>query len=228
MRDEGNLIQLYALRFFFHCWSFWDFIRTTCLYYSDPLFRKVDFALLRSYWWNNPYVISRRFLEQKGESEVHAYGETPVSTIDLIARECRLTSSDTIYELGCGRGRGCFWLAICLKAQVIGIDFVPTFIETAKGLASRYVIKNLTFYCEDFLKASFDKATVYYLHGTCMPERDIICLMERLSKAPQGTRVITVSFSLSDYPAGKLWKIDKCFKAPFSWGSTDVYLHIKR
>lgn len=206
--------------------SFLDYI--WILFHSNSSFRKVDTALLRLYVWENPYTISKRFLEERGETEVYAYGETPLRSMQHIVQECGLTSADTIFELGCGRGRTCFWLALCLHAKVIGIDYIPGYIKKAEQVRIKYGLEDLLFKCEDFLEADLLQATAIYLHGTCMSDADILRLSEKLLKLPQGTKVITVSFSLSDYPGGTRWELIKKFPAQFSWGCADVYLQRKR
>jgi SAM-dependent methyltransferase len=208
----------------FKLWSFFDFLRTARLFYSDPLFRKVDLALLWSYLGDNPYRASRRFLEKKGEENIYAYGETPLASLQQIARVCHLTSQDTIYELGCGRGRTCFWLGLILKAQVVGIDYVPAFISKAKRVAQKYGLKNPEFRCEDFLKTDLKGCTVVYLNGTCLSDQDIVQLIQKLNRLPKGTKAITVSFPLRDYAGGEPWKMIKSISLPFTWDSAEVYL----
>lgn len=186
----------------------------------------MDQALLRSYSKDNPYLISQHFLEKRGEVEIYAYGETPLSSMEKIAKECGLTKNDTVFELGCGRGRTCFWLALFLEAKVIGIDFVPPFIQKSKEVAKQFHLKNPTFKCEDFLNSDLHKATAIYLNGTCLKDSDITRLATKFAQLTPGTKIITVSFKLIDYPLGDRFELKKTFKGKFSWGSADVYLQI--
>ena len=64
-----------------------------------------------------------------------------------------------------------------------------------------------------------------YLYGTCLREKQIKALCRRFEKLPKGTRVITVSYPLTDYTEG--YEVISCFSAPFTWGDTEVYLQIK-
>src|ERR1700760_2462552 len=75
-------------------WSnFIEFIRVAFRYYpKKPSFCKIDMTLLLTYLLNNPFIISKRFLTEHGEPNVYSYGETPLTTLDHIAKECNLTS----------------------------------------------------------------------------------------------------------------------------------------
>jgi SAM-dependent methyltransferase len=193
------------------------------LYYSNSRFRRVDFALVCSYFFKNPYRLSRNYLEKRGAEEVHAYGETPLFTLEQIAKECGITAKDSVLELGCGRARTCFWLALVLKAKTIGIDFVPEFIHKAEKIRERYHIENLKLIESDFLKEPLPHTSVVYLHGSIMTEEEIVLLNQQLAHFPKGTKVITVSFPLKDYPGGKKFRLLKSFSAHFSWGKAEVY-----
>jgi SAM-dependent methyltransferase len=219
-------MRSFSLRILFFWKSVFDFFRTVFCYYGNREFRRADLALLFSYFGVNPYRISRKFLEERGEVEVYAYGETPLASMDKIARECGISSKDTVIELGCGRARTCFWLALVLKAKVIGIDFIPDFIKKGEAVRKKYGIQRLQLKCADFLKEDFKKGTVVYLHGTCMTDGEIVLLSDKLTRMKKGTKVITVSFPLTDYPLADKWELQKQFRASFTWGSTDVYLQI--
>lgn len=217
-------LSLIGTRLAFELRTFFDQIRTAYKYYSDPLFRKVDLSLLQSYIGDNPYIISKRFLKQRGEANVYAYGETFLTTIDQIVKQAELKNTDVIYELGCGRGRVCFWLALFLKAKVIGLDFVPEYINKANAVCQKFHLNNPTFVCDDFLKADLTNVTAIYLNGTAMSDGDIMLLIQRLIQLPKKTKVITVSFALTEYPLAEHWRFIKSFPGAFSWGKADIYI----
>lgn len=219
-------MRSFSLRILFFWKNLFDFFRTAFLYYGNREFRKVDLALLWSYVGENPYILSRKFLQERGEEEVYAYGETPLASMDKIAKECGISAQDVVIELGCGRARTCFWLALVLKAKVIGIDFVPEFIEKAEKVRKKYGVSGVKLKCGDFLKKGFKEGTVVYLHGTCMTDGEITLLSDKLTRMKKGTKVITVSFPLTDYPLAEKWDLQKQFQATFTWGTTDVYLQV--
>lgn len=216
--------ELYRTKILFKWRSFIDFLRSAFRYYKNPLFRKIDLALLRSYLFENPYRLSRDYLKSQHASEIYAYGETPLTTMEMMIQACHLKEGDKIYELGSGRGRVCFWLAVYLNFDVIGIDFVPRFIEKAEAIKERFHLKNLEFRCENFLESSFDGASLIYLHGTCLADGEIEALIKKLNQLKGTTQVITVSFALNEYLGGEKWVIQKSFSAPFSWGDAEVYI----
>jgi SAM-dependent methyltransferase len=205
-----------------------EFIYVFFKYYGDSLFIKIDLALIGSYFFNNPFKVSKRFLLTQGEQDLYTYGETPLTTLDLIAQECRFSSKDVIYELGCGRGRTCFWLRQFIGCRVIGIDYVPAFIDNAQRIQQQFHVNNISFKLEDFFKASLNEATVIYFYGTCQSATSIQELIKHFSNLTKGTHLITVSYALTDYQANAPFEILKRFSAPFTWGVADVYLQVKQ
>lgn len=203
--------------------GFFNYLREL-KFYKNREFRKADLALMRAYFGVNPYTLCRRYLEKQQETIIHAYGETPLTTLEKIVAIAELNSKDTIFELGCGRGRTCFWLSSFLQAQVIGIDYVPEFIHKANTVNH---LKNLQFICEDFLKSDLSQATAIYLHASCMEDDLIRELNKKLITLKAGLKVISVSFPLTDYDTGGHWDLQNVFPANFSWGKTEVYIQVK-
>ncbi|MEK7339131.1 MAG: class I SAM-dependent methyltransferase, partial [Verrucomicrobiota bacterium] len=80
------------------------------LFYSCDLFQKCDLALKKMYRFRNPFTISKNFFKQKKQKEVDVYGEIPLTSLLLIAKECQIAPHDHVFELGCGRGRAAFFL----------------------------------------------------------------------------------------------------------------------
>ncbi|CUI16390.1 conserved hypothetical protein [Candidatus Protochlamydia naegleriophila] len=205
-----------------------EYARVIAHYYSDPAFFKIDASLLLSYLFNNPFRISKQFLMSKGEQEVYTYGETPLTALDVIAKQCRLSISDTVFELGCGRGRTCFWLNHFLGCQVVGVDYVPAFIEKANRVKAKFHVQGVDFRLENFLETDLSDATVIYLYGTCYPATFIKQLIKRLESLPRGTKVITVSYALADFQPAVSFEVSKRFAVRFTWGVADAYLQIKK
>lgn len=209
-------------------WTFFEYCRVVIKYYSDPTFFKIDTTLLLSYLFASPFRISKRFLLLKGEKEVYTYGETPLTSLEVIARECQLSVRDVVFELGCGRGRTCFWLNQFIGCAVIGIDYVPAFIKRALKVKRRFHVQRVFFRLEDLFQADLKGATVVYLYGTCFSAESIDLLMERFRELPEGTKIITVSYALTEYRPEAPFRVLKQFSVPFTWGITDVYLQIKQ
>lgn len=201
-----------------------EYVRVVFLYYRHSRFRNVDISFLLAYLFHNPYRISKKFLAHKGEKDLYAYGETPLTTMGIIIKECGITKEDTLFELGCGRGRGCFWLNTWVGCNVVGIDYIPEFIEKAKVLVEKNKLSGIEFRLEDILRTDYSGATVLYLYGTCYDEPFIKKLIEKMKHLPNGTRIISVSYPLTDYDTRNRFKIVKQFEGSFTWGETDIYL----
>lgn len=204
--------------------NFIEFCKVVWKYYPNFQFLKTDLYLLLQYLWKSPFKISKEFLMNQNETDLYAYGETPLTTLDRIAKECGITESDIIYELGAGRGRGCFWLHYFIKCKVIGLEIIPEFVKIANKIKVNRNLKNVEFLEENILNHDFRGATAIYLYGTCYEDSFIQELVHKFKKLPIGTKIITISYSLEDYDAGKSFEIIKCFPASFTWGQGDVYL----
>lgn len=208
--------------------NFLDFIQTAKRYYSNWSFCKVDLSLLLLYLGNSPFAISKQFLVQRGEKDLYAYGETPLATMDHIAKECQLSSRDTLFELGCGRGRTCFWLNAFVGCKVAGIDYVPEFIKNANIVKSRFNVNGVEFHLQDMLDTDLSGATAIYLYGTCLEDVQIITLIDKFKKLPPGTKIITVSYPLTDYTHDPIFEVMKRFTGKFTWGEGDIYLQVRK
>lgn len=205
-----------------------DFFKVAIRYYPRWSYAKVDGSLLLTYLFDNPFTISKRFLMKRGAKDVYAYGETPLATMEFIAKECGLKNTDTVFELGSGRGRTCFWLREFVGCRVVGVEYIPEFAERATRVANKLRLNKIEFRQEDFLETDFQEATVFYLYGTCYDESFIRKLIDKLKTCPSGTKIISVSYPLSDYTAGNEFEVMKRFPAEFTWGSGDVYLQVRK
>lgn len=222
-----EFFYLLALNIQVKWFNFIEFIYVIVRYYSNFVFAKVDLILIAAYFFKNPFRLSKSFLLSRGEKEIYTYGETPLTTLELIAKKCHLSSKDVVYELGCGRGRTCFWLQQFVCCSVVGIDYVPAFIDKAHRIQNYFSLEGLNFKLENFFKASLKEATVIYFYGTCQSSSSIQKLIEHFSTLPKGTKVITVSYCLSDFDKSSSFKVIKQFSAPFTWGKGEVYLQVK-
>lgn len=221
-----EFFSLLWLNIVVHIRNFVEFIKIVFKYYWNFSFFKADLSLILMYLFHNPFSISKRFLMKKGESDVYAYGETPLTTLDTIVKECKISPNDYVFELGCGRGRTCFWINSFVGCRVVGIEYIPDFVERANRIKNKLKIKGVEFRLEDMRDTDFTGATVCYLYGTCLDENTIEILINKFSKLPVGTKIITVSYPLTDYTNEPIFEIMKRFPGKFTWGETDIYLHV--
>lgn len=226
--DLKEYLELFWINLAVQKRNLFEFIRVIGRYYPNKTFRKLDSSLLLLYFFNSPYRISKEFLQSRGEEDLYQYGETPLTTLDFIVKECRVSNKDTVFELGSGRGRTSFWLNTFIGCQVVGIEYIPEFVENANVVKERYNVQNVKFLCEDMLQADFNGASVIYLYGTTLEDAFIEKLIERFQKLPVGTKIITISYPLTDYTTRPLFEVMKRFSAKFTWGMADVYLQIRK
>lgn len=205
-----------------------EYMRVLYRYYRKGSFAKMDGSLILMYLFDNPFSISRRYFMYRSNSQEYTYGETPLTTFEKIAKEARITSQDTVYELGSGRGRVCFWLKSFIGCKVVGLEIVPDFVERAQRIQRKLGIDGMEFRTEDFLKANLKSASVIYLNGTCLEDETIKQLIQHFKSLKSGTRIITVSYSLSDYTDQPMFETMKRFPARFTWGEADVYIQVKK
>ena len=192
-------------------------------YYVDPKFSCLDRSLLQAYIFKNPYQISKRYLKRRQEEDIHTYGETPLMTYETIAKEVELDSQDLFLELGSGRGRGLFFLQHFFQCQVIGVERIPLFVKLSEHIIHNHQLEKVSIFCGDMAQVKLPKASVIYLYGTCLQDRDIHQIIQKIQSFPQGTKVVSVSYSLLDYDA-KALNIEKTFSVSFPWGETTAYL----
>ncbi len=198
-------------------YNLWDFVRVVFHYYRNTQFARVDLSLLMSYFWKSPYRIAREF-------DAQPYGETPLVTMEKIARMAHITEEDIVLELGSGRGRCVFWLAFFIRCRVIGIEYNPVLVAKAKELQARFQVPNVDFIIQDMFTASFKEATVIYLYGILLSDSEIQKLCVAFSKLKRDVRIITISYSLQEYCPEVFRVIDSC-DVSFPWGTTKAYLH---
>lgn len=180
--------------------------------YSHAGFKKADQTLLKAYRGQNPYRISIQYLKGQNASDIYTYGETPLSTMAQIAHYFGIGPEDRVIEMGAGRGRAALFLAEYIGCQVRGYELIPTFVEKFPPSP------RIEMLAEDMFQAEFSWATVIFLYGTMLETAEIEALVE---KFPKGAKILTVSYSLSEY--SPKYQTKKTFLGLFPWGETEIY-----
>jgi len=228
MTDVKEFLKLLWLNLLVQKRNLVEYLYVVAKYYPKVAFAKVDLSVILMYFFHNPFSISKRFLKERGEADIYAYGETPLTTLELIAKECAVTPTDCVYELGCGRGRTCFWLEAFTGCRVVGIEFVPDFTERAKRIQRKIPNPRVLFRTEDMLESDISDATVIYLYGTCYDEAFLRKLTTKFKDLKPGTRIISVSYPLNEFSGDDSFEVMKRFPALFTWGEGDVYYQVKK
>lgn len=197
-------------------------VETLLRYYGNLKFASVDLALSFFYLFENPFRISRKWLQAQKDDNPYQYGETPLATLEMIAKRAKINSKDCVYEPGSGRGRVCLWLHFFIGCQVVGIEIIPIFVKRARRICSWFGLQGIIFKEGNFLDIDYSQATCIYLYGTTFDEKTIVGLCKKWRKLPSSTRIITVSYSLTEYDPH--FKLIDHFPAKFTWGEAEVYL----
>lgn len=201
-------------------------LRVVFHFYKNLSFVFFDFMFFIAYLFSNPYRICRKYHERRGEEKTNVYGETPLTTLMKICHLCGIHSTDTIIELGSGRGRSCFFLASVIGAKVTGIEKISQFTNRAILIQKALRFKNLKFNCSDFYDIDFSKVNVVYLYAPQLEDQNILKLSEKLKALPKGAKIITISYSMHQY-SPKSFQSIKRFSVSFPWGKTHAFLCTK-
>ncbi|MBA2368642.1 MAG: class I SAM-dependent methyltransferase [Candidatus Protochlamydia sp.] len=226
-QSPSEYFQLLGLNLKVKALSCLESIKVISKYYSNPAFFKIDLYLLSTYLFNSPFGLSKEFLLQKRELDIYTFGETSLTTMDLISKKCHISVRDVVYELGCGRGRTCFWLNHFIGCRVVGIDYVPAFIQRANQTKAKFNVEEVEFRLEDFIDSDFKEATFIYLYGTCYSASFLRRFIKKIEALPQKVKIITVSYPLTTYQSSPSFEVIKHFTAPFTWGTAEVYFQQK-
>ena len=175
-----------------------------------PTFSSLDYKIKKQYKGMNPYRLAKRY--------GRVYGETPLTTMFEIAKLCKLTSEDHLYELGGGRGRAALFLNHIFGCKVTVFEEVEEFVRIGRRLSKSLKVN---FKRENFLDSKLSSPCCIYLYGTCMSDDEIKSLIKNI---PKKARVISVSFPLSDYD--DRFNVVEKIEGRFPWGKTDIYYSV--
>lgn len=179
---------------------------------QDPGFLWVEALYLLWGFFMNPYRSCRKKISG-------VYGETPLSVVRTLAAALSLSEEDSLWELGSGRGKACFYLNRLSQCQVIGVEIHPWFYRGSIFLKHLLRAKKVEFLKKDLFSTDLSSATAVYLYGTGWE-------VKSLKSLKKGTRVATVSDSLTESLPGE-FSLQKTFEAAFPWGITDIYIQTK-
>lgn len=232
LRHVQHVLQVY-LRALLYVPVYW--VRNILLkaaawkwFVQDSQFRYALVQFYLRYIFVSPYTICREYFGRHSDETVQTiYGETPLATFQTIAELANIQAGESVYELGCGRGIGVFWLRLFKLAKCTGIDVNPVFIRKANEVRQATRLDNLTFAKANFLEYDMADADVIYLYGTALQDATISKLAKHFKHLRSGTRIVTVSYPLSEYASAVDFPIMGVSKARFLWGDTTLYLQVK-
>jgi SAM-dependent methyltransferase len=124
------------------------------------------------------------------------YVPTPQPVVDAMLDIAHVTSTDVVYDLGCGDGRIVITAAEKLGARGVGIDLDPVRIaEANENAKAAGVVGKVRFVTQDLFESDFGEATVVTLY--LLPSINEK-LMPKLKALKPGTRIVSHAFSMPD------------------------------
>ena len=150
-------------------------------------------------------LVSAALLAQKPVEPVQInapYVATRDHIVSAMLRLAAVTSSDVVYDLGCGDGRIVIAAAKELGTRGVGVDINPTRIQEARANARTAGVEPLVkFDVKDLFDTDIRSATVVMLY--LLPDINLRLRPKLLSDLKPGTRVVSHDFGMGD------WKPDK-------------------
>jgi cyclopropane fatty-acyl-phospholipid synthase-like methyltransferase len=136
------------------------------------------------------------------------YVPTPQPVVDAMLKLAGVTSSDVVYDLGCGDGRIPITAAQKLGARGVGIDIDPKRIEEANENAKAAgVTDKVRFLNQDLFASDFTEATVVTLY--LLPSLNEKLMPKLKAELKPGTRVVSHAFDMgSSWPPDKREEVD--------------------
>jgi hypothetical protein len=181
-------------------------LRVILHYYRSIRFAVVDLAFCVSAFFSNPYRMCRKF------TGAHSYGETPISTFAKMVESAEVTAEDRFVDLGSGRGKLCFWLALWVGCSCTGIEQVPGFVHQAKFLARLFRVP-ARFHLASIQSVNLSDATVVYLY-TMEWDETLLLQMAR------GARLITIGAPV----ANNVFQLLHTLRVAYPWGTANAYI----
>ena len=144
-----------------------------------------------------------------------AYVPTTNDAVEAMLKLADVTSSDTVFDLGCGDGRIVIAAAKQRGARGVGIDIDPGRISESRTNAKKAgVEKRVRFEENDVFEADIHEATVVTLF--LLPELNLKLLPKLLRDLKPGTRIVSNTFDMGDWQADKAVIVGDPDDHPFS------------
>lgn len=193
-------------------------------YKSYPRFLCSWLWLHLSYLFSSPYTLSKRYQRRIKSETLYVYGDTPLTSLEIIAQQASISATDHVYELGAGSGFTSLWLHEVAGCHVTAIEQVPVFCWRLQRTAQRFRLRRINVRCDDYMTTELKQASVIYLYGSNLDEETISKLTVRFAAMPSGTRIITVSYPLDPADVLGVFEPYRKFEVDFEWGTAEVFI----
>ncbi len=129
------------------------------------------------------------------------YVPTPPAVVDAMLKMANVTSTDVVYDLGCGDGRIPIAAAQKYGARGVGIDIDPARIaEANENAKAAGVTDKVTFLNQDLFTSDLKDATVVTLYR--LPSLNEKLMPKLKAELKPGTRIVSHAFDMgSTWPA---------------------------
>ncbi len=128
------------------------------------------------------------------------YVPTPQPVVDEMLKMAQVTSSDVVYDLGCGDGRIVVTAAKKFGARGVGVDIDPERIRDSKQNAQKAGVTDRTrFVLGDLFEMDLRPATVVTLY--LLPSVNIKLRPKLFRELNPGTRVVSHDFDMDEWEA---------------------------
>ena len=188
----------------------------------------VAFWYRLAYLFRSPHHVARIWMRQNG-IEIHkpnhsfTYGSTPLRTWDIIISRVGITKGTVVFDVGCGTGLGCFFLARRLQSKVVGIEYSDAFMKKATWLQTKISGVKPYFVCGDARSIDYRDADIVYLFSTTFTQELYRDLTLRLRETLiEGALVLSVSAPL---PSSDSFSVIDEFEVPYFFGFCTVFVH---
>jgi len=132
---------------------------------------------------------------------------TPDTVVQAMLDVANVTSSDVVYDLGCGDGRIVIAAARDRGARGVGIDIDPSRIREATANArAAGVTDKVQFMEADLFATDISEATVVTLY--LLPSLNRKLMPKLLEELRPGTRIVSHAFDMGDWAPDKHLEVD--------------------
>jgi hypothetical protein len=114
------------------------------------------------------------------------------------------------------------------QCRAVGVDINPAFIIQARTIKRKLGIGGVEFELANPMDLDYRDATVIYLYGTAFTDEAIAKLIGRFAALKPGTRIVSVSYPLSNYTDAPLFELERRFRGKYLWGYADIYVQRRR
>ncbi len=130
------------------------------------------------------------------------YVPTPADVVDRMLALANVSSSDVVYDLGCGDGRIVVAAAKKYGAKAVGFDIDPDRIRESEANAKAAGVEHLvSFKQQDILTVDLSPASVVTLY--LLSEWNLRLRPALTSQLKPGSRVVSHAFTMGDWEPEK-------------------------